>query len=264
MEIYDDDLIQFEAQGAQPLPPGKDGSLEHQGALLWFASYGSGPPVLLLHGGMGNSGNWGYQVSALVGQGYRVLVTDTRGHGRSNRDGKPYSYELLASDVLALLDAWGLESVAIVGWSDGACTALVLAATHPERVAKVLYFGCNMDASGTKEFVYTETIGRCLSRHQKDYRTLSSTPDQFDAVFEAVGLMQRTQPNYSAADLAAIRVPVVVVHSEHDEFIKLDHAQYLAATIPGARFVLLPGVSHFAPVQRPALFSEAILRFLKE
>ena len=62
--------------------------------------------------------------------------------------------------------------------------------------------------------------------------------------------MQRDQPNYSAADLATITVPVTVAQAENDEFIEPEHAEYIARTIPGARFELLAGVSHFAPVQR--------------
>jgi non-heme chloroperoxidase len=75
--------------------------------------------------------------------------------------------------------------------------------------------------------------------------------------------MQKTQPDFSAADLAAIRVPVVSAIGEHDEFIKRDHAEYIARTIPAARFQLLPGVSHFAPLQRPELFNAALLDFLR-
>ena len=74
--------------------------------------------------------------------------------------------------------------------------------------------------------------------------------------------MQRTQPNYTAQDLERIKVPVAIVQSEHDEFIKREHAEYLARSIPGAEFVLLPGVSHFAPLQRPAEFNRAMLAFL--
>ena len=74
--------------------------------------------------------------------------------------------------------------------------------------------------------------------------------------------MMRTQPNYSAHDLAGIRVPVAIVQSEHDEFIKPEHAEYLARSIPGAASTLLPGVSHFAPLQRPAQFSRVMLAFL--
>ena len=74
--------------------------------------------------------------------------------------------------------------------------------------------------------------------------------------------MQRTQPDYSAEDLAQIRVPVAIVHSEHDEFIKREHAEYLAQSIPEAEFIYLPGVSHFAPLQRPEQFNSAMLAFL--
>jgi pimeloyl-ACP methyl ester carboxylesterase len=263
VEAYDDDLSRFEAEGAAALPATHDqGDIEHGGARIWYATYGSGPPVILLHSGLGHSGNWGYQVPALVKRGYRAVLIDSRGHGRSTRDGRPYTYELMASDVSAVMDSLHLEQASLVGWSDGACTALILASKAPERVAGVFFFGCNMDPSGTKEFVFTPIIGRCLNRHKQDYAQLSATPDQFDAFSDAVGLMQKTQPNYSAHDLAAISVPVVIVQAEYDEFIRPEHAEYLARSIPDAEFVTLHDVSHFAPLQRPEQFNSAMLAFL--
>jgi pimeloyl-ACP methyl ester carboxylesterase len=80
---------------------------------------------------------------------------------------------------------------------------------------------------------------------------------------DAVSLMQKTEPNYSARDLAAISVPVAIVQSERDEFIKREHAEYLARTIPNAELVMLDGVSHFAPLQRPELFNAAMLGFVE-
>jgi len=263
METYDDDLIRFEANGAALLPATNDqGYVENNGARIWYATYGSGPPVILLHGGLGHSGNWGYQVPALVRNGYRVVLIDSRGHGRSTRDARPFTYQLMASDVSAVMDTLNLEKAGLVGWSDGACTALILASKAPTRVAGVFFFACNMDPSGTKEFEFTPIIGRCISRHMKDYAQLSATPDQFKEFSEAVGLMQKTQPNYSANDLAVISVQVAIVHSEHDEFIKREHAEYLARSIPNAEFIDLPGVSHFAPLQRPEQFNAAMLAFL--
>lgn len=261
--IHDDELIRFEEQGAAVPETNDQGYVENDGARIWYAAYGSGLPVILLHGGMGHSGNWGYQIPELTENGYRVVVVDSRGHGRSTGNARPYSYELMATDVLAVMDALHLEKPALIGWSDGACISLILADHHPERVAGVFFFACNMDPSGTKEFEFTPIIGRCITRHKLDYAQLSATPEKFDEFSEALGLMQRTQPNYSADDLARIRVPVTIVHSEHDEFIKREHAEYLAQNIPGAEFVFLPGVSHFAPLQRPDQFNQAILEFLK-
>jgi pimeloyl-ACP methyl ester carboxylesterase len=171
-------------------------------------------------------------------------------------------YELMAADVLAVMDALQLEQAAMVGWSDGAVVGLMLASQAPARVAGVFFFACNMDPSGTKEFVFTPIIGRCLNRHKQDYARLSATPDQFDEFSGAVGRMQETQPNYSAYDLAQISVPVAIVQSEHDEFIKREHAEYLARSIPDAEFVDLPDVSHFAPLQRPEQFNAVMLAFL--
>jgi pimeloyl-ACP methyl ester carboxylesterase len=149
MDFSDDDLIKFEADGAAPLPAANEqGYVEHDGARIWYATYGSGPSMILLHGGLGHSGNWGYQVPALVADGYRAVLIDSRGHGRSTRDARPYSYELMASDVLAVMDSLRLETAGFVGWSDGACTALILAARASKRVAGVFFFACNMDPSG--------------------------------------------------------------------------------------------------------------------
>lgn len=264
METHDDDLSKFEAEGAPALPAATaEGYVEHDGARLWYAVYGHGAPVILLHGGLGHGGNWGYQVPALVASGYRAILMDSRGHGRSTRDARPFRYERMASDVLAVLDVLAVEKCAVVGWSDGACIALILAMQTPARVAGVLFFGCNMDPSGTKEIAAPDPIlSRCFGRHARDYAELSATPGEFEAFAGAVGLMQATQPNYGADDLAAVRATVTIVQSEHDEFIKRDHAEYLARSIPGADLVILPGVTHFAPLQRPEQFNTTLLSFV--
>ena len=259
----DDDLTIFARHGAPAISSAAEqGHVEHDGARIWYASIGSGSPVILLHGGLGNAGNWGHQIQPLLDAGHRVILIDTRGHGRSTRDDKRYTYQLLASDVLAVMDHLAIPRASLVGWSDGACTALILGDAHPERVAGVFFFGCNMDPSGTLPFVPTPVIDNCFTRHKADYAALSATPDEFDAFVEAVGAMQRTEPNYTAADLAAIKVPVTFVHSAGDEFIKPEHAAYLAASIPAAQLVTLQGVTHFAPLQRPAIFNAALLAFL--
>lgn len=265
LERRDDDLRRFEAEGAQALPAATaEGYVQRDGARIWYATYGRGAPVVLLHGGLGHSGNWGYQVPALIASGYRPILIDSRGHGRSTRDARPFMYEMMASDVLAVLDELKLDHAAVVGWSDGACIALILAAQAPTRVAGVFFFGCNMDPSGTKEMATPNPVlDRCFGRHAKDYARLSATPDDFKAFAGAVGLMQATQPNYSAHDLAEVRVPVTIVQSEHDEFIKREHAEYLARSIPGAELVILPGVTHFAPLQRPGQFNVTMLSFLR-
>ena len=104
-------------------------------------------------------------------------------------------------------------------------------------------------------------LGRCIGRHTEDYERLSPVGD-FDQLADDLQVMQSTQPNLSQQQLATVGVAVTVALGEHDEFIKRSHAEYLARSIPDAHFELLPGVSHFAPIQQPELFTDSVLRFL--
>ena len=134
MAFRDDDLTHLEAHGLPPLPKADaEAHVDTDGVRIWFAAYGQGPAVVLLHGGLGNAGNWAFQVPAVVAAGYRAIVIDSRGHGRSTRDDRPLSYWQMAGDVRAVMDRLGVERAAIVGWSDGGDTGLVLADETPER-----------------------------------------------------------------------------------------------------------------------------------
>jgi pimeloyl-ACP methyl ester carboxylesterase len=265
MEAYDDELTTFAADGAAPLPlPDDQGYVTHDGARIWYATFGSGVPVILLHGGYGNAENWGFQLPALLGAGYRAVVMDNRGHGRSTRDARPLSYELMAADVLAVMDALKLEKAHVAGWSDGAIVALTLAMHDPSRVLRLFSFGGSSDVGGVNEISDPPPIlRRIFGRHMRDYARLSATPDGFDEFAAAVDLMMKTQPDYSAQDLGKIRVPVAIVHAEREEFVRLEHAEYLARSIPGAELIVLPGVSHFAPLQRPRQFNRALIAYLE-
>ena len=240
------------------------GYAAHDGARIYYAVYGSGPPVVLLHGGLANGRYWGDQVPALVGAGYQAILIDSRGHGRSTRDARPFTYELMASDVVAVMDKLAIRKAAVVGWSDGAIIGLVLAMQRPDRVRRVLAFAANMDPSGVKPDTETNpTFARFEGEAAQAYATQSPTPDGFPAFHAAISKMWDTEPNYTAADLARIRLPVTIADGDHDEAIKRAHTEYLARSIPGAKLVILPEVSHFAMLQNPAGFNAAMLAFLR-
>jgi pimeloyl-ACP methyl ester carboxylesterase len=260
----DDDLRQFAANGAAPLPAADaEGRVEFEGARIWYATYGTGAPVVLLHGAFDNSEDWGFQIPALVAAGHRAILIDNRGRGRSTLGHVPVTYELMAREVLAVMDALEIPKFAVVGWSDGATIGLILAMKHPARIDRVFAFGGSMDLKAIKELPANEPkLARVFGRAKKDYVRLSETPDDFAIMAKAVKHMMATEPDYRAADLATIRVPVAIVVGEHDEFIKPEHSEYLARTIPGASLRILPYVSHFAMLQRPDRFNEAMVAFL--
>lgn len=263
--LHDDDLNELAALGVSPLPTqAVQGVVENSGARIWFADSSTGPAVVLLHGGMGHSNQWAHVVPELMAKGYRAILVDSRGQGRSTRDERPFSYDLMAEDTLAVMDHLGAKEATIIGWSDGAVTGLSMAKSVPHRIAGVYFFACNVDPSGVKPFEYTPIVGRMLDHQRRAYAALSPTPGNFDHVFEAVGAMQRTQPNYTKDDLLGIRVPVQVVIGEQDEFIVEAHLRSLASTLPNAQFEVLAEVSHFAPLQRPAAFAASVLNFLSQ
>src|ERR1700749_3433516 len=139
--LGDDDLTHLAAHGVPSLPtPVASGYASNENARIWYASFGAGPPVVLLHGGLGNSGNWAYQVPALIEAGYTAVVVDSRGQGRSTRDGRPYSYELMAADTRAVMDALDVARAAFIGWSGGPDTALVLSPGTPAPSARGFFF----------------------------------------------------------------------------------------------------------------------------
>jgi pimeloyl-ACP methyl ester carboxylesterase len=247
-----------------PLPfRGSSGYAAHDGARIFWRSYGAGSPVIMLHGGLANGEYWGNQVPALVRDHHRVILIDSRGHGRSTRDARPYTYELMASDVVAVMDALGVGRAAVVGWSDGAIIALVMALKYPDRLTRAFAFAANMDPSGVRSDTETNpTFARFERQCGGDYQRLSATPGDYAAFQAAIERMWDKEPNYSAADLSRIATPVAIVDGDHDEAIKREHTEYLARSIPGARLIILPGLSHFAMLQNPAVFNAAMLGFL--
>lgn len=246
------------------LPPAqRSGYVEHAGARLYYAVYGRGAPVVLLHGGLGNSNYWGGLVPALRDAHYRAIVIDTRGHGRSTRSSAAYSYRLLADDVLAVLDRLHERRVDLVGWSDGGIVGLDIAMRDPQRLHRLVVYGANSDPAGTFDDAEQKPVfAAYLTRASDEYRRLSPTPGEFAAFLAQVEQMWAAEPHYTDAELSRIRTPTLVFDGAHEEAVRPEHAAYLTRTIPGAKLAILPDASHFGMLQQPAEFNTRVLEFL--
>ncbi|OAF19117.1 alpha/beta hydrolase [Bradyrhizobium neotropicale] len=231
------------------------------GVKIWYAMFGRGEPVILLHGGLANANYWGHQVRALQGR-YQVIVMDSRGHGRSSRNQEPYGYDLMASDVVGLLDHLKIKKAAIVGWSDGAIIGLDIAMKHPERVSRLFAFAANSDPSGVADIASSDVFNAYIARAGEEYKRLSPTPTEYKSFVAEITKMWESQPKWTATDLAAIKVPTWIVDGDHDEAIKRENTEFMAANIPGAGLLIQPEVSHFSFLQDPEQFSDDVLRFL--
>jgi pimeloyl-ACP methyl ester carboxylesterase len=253
----------------ETLPPtprlpqlGRSGIVPANGARLFYAQYGKGPNVLLLHGGMGSSNYWGHLIEALS-PAYAVTALDTRGHGRSPLVPGAYTYKVLADDAAAALAALEVPSAAVVGWSDGAITALRMALSHPALVTRAFVFGGNITLGGYKSNGSRAPVFAAYSRRcRAEYNELSPHPEQWPALVRGLAAMWRSEPGITRAQLAALRIPVAISAGQHDEIIRREHTEMMARSIPGARLKILPEVSHFAMLQKPDEFNRAVLELL--
>jgi len=245
------------------LPPAtRSGYAPVNGIKIWFAVFGQGSPVILLHGGLANSNYWGNQVPVLMKR-YQVIVMDSRGHGRSTRNAEPFGYELMASDVTGLMDYLKIREAAIVGWSDGAILGLEIAVHHPERVTKLFAFAANSDPSGVADIAKSAVFNAYIARAATEYRKLSPTPDQYAPFLAQISRMWAAQPNITAEQLRGITVPTWIVDADHDEAIKRENTEFMASQIPDSGLLLQPQVSHFSFLQDPAQFNSDVLHFLE-
>ncbi|SPJ28518.1 alpha/beta fold hydrolase [Falsiruegeria mediterranea] len=252
-----------------PTPPAMpeatdSGTASVNGIDMYFASYGDGDgaPILMIHGGLAHGDIWASQVAELS-QDHRVIVADTRGHGRTTNDGSTYSISLLAQDYLALLDSLNVEQVHLVGWSDGANIGYEISKTAPDRLASHFAHAGNVTLAGVDPSVQTnEVFGGYVGMMAGDYAKMSPTPDGFEGFVAGVSEMWFADKADGLETIKSITVPTLVVHSEHDQAILHAHSAAIARNIPDAKLLVLDGTSHFSMFQKPEMYSEAIKDWL--
>lgn len=235
------------------------------GINMWYATYGEGSPVVLIHESYGNANYWGELVTALAPY-YKVIVMDLRGNGRSSMGDKPLSLGLMASDIIALMDNLKIDSAAIVGWGDGANIGINIAINHPDRVNKLFAFAGNISPASSAEAVYQSNgFPDYLERTKQEYLTLSPTPTQeaYNNLVTQISHMWITEPNTTIEQLESIETTTLIADGDHDGSIQFGSDTItMANTIPDAGLLIEPFVSHFSPLENPEQFNEDVLRFL--
>jgi pimeloyl-ACP methyl ester carboxylesterase len=236
---------------------------------LYSEVAGAGDPVLLLHGGFCSLESLRAQADALAPD-HRVYAFERPGHGRSaDLDGE-YGYARGVADTLAYLDAVGLESAHLVGYSDGAIIGLLLTLDHPARVRSLTAISGNLDPSA-----FTDSGGPVLTApvtapepqpdvERMHYERLSPDgPGHADVVLAKLMRLWTSEPHIEPDDLARITAPVLVMSGDRDT-IPPAHSLRIAASIPGAQLCVVPGATHHLIAERPALISTLVRDFLDQ
>jgi pimeloyl-ACP methyl ester carboxylesterase len=234
------------------------GYVQSNNASIYYETYGSGPPVLVLHGGLGSLEDMGYQIKALA-KSHFVIAADSRGQGRSSdSDNPPLSYALMADDMCKLLGKLRVPRADVVGWSDGGIVGLDLAMRHPGLVKKLVAISANFDASGVS---LDKNFGSTIPSVPLRYRLQAADYNHWPVIYRKVVVLWRTQPHYSLAQLGQIKAPTLIMAGEFD-LVKSQHTDQLAQAIPRGRKIIVQGATHFVPIDKPEIVNREILRFL--
>jgi pimeloyl-ACP methyl ester carboxylesterase len=235
------------------------------GTPIWHQVAGSGTPVVLLHGAFSSAADWGGQFQPLVDAGFRVYVPERHGHGHSADVTEEFHYETMADETIVYLDEIVGGRAHIVGWSDGAVIAFIVAQKRPDLVDRMVVLGQYLNSSGRAPGGMLDVIGDIDSDIVQFLRSdyASSSPDgddHFPVVFEKTNAMIASEPEMDLTDLATVSAPTLVMQGDHDEVL-IEHSLAIVRQLPNARLAVLPG-THLIPIETPAVVNLVVLNFL--
>lgn len=229
------------------------------GVRHYYEAYGSGQPVLLIHGNRTPTKGWAAQLE-YFSKKYRVYSVDSRGRGKSDLGPESLTFEHMAADMAAFITAMELDSVNVVGKSDGAIVAFLMGIRHPAHIRKIVAFAGNMQPDTTA--LYPETLTRIFKERREAEMMIAAKDTTKNWQVERQRLrLNEFQPHITAADLARIKMPVLVMSCDRD-VIKLRHTLWIYEHIPLANLCILPGETHGLPKANPALFNQMADAFL--
>jgi len=230
--------------------------IKANGNSFYYETYGKGEPLVLLHGGFQSIAVFKNQIPAFSKQ-FKVILIDTRGHGKSANDTSlRLSYDLFAEDVNKILELLKINNVNIVGWSDGGNTALLLALKYPERLKKVCFTGTNL-------FSGDDAIQPAMLHEWKALQKKLQNATKVNDVFKKKMIeMFLTEPNHTFEELKNINIPILIMAGQKD-IIKEQHTREIAKNIKSSSLLIFPNETHFVVVENPALFNKTVLDFLK-
>jgi pimeloyl-ACP methyl ester carboxylesterase len=228
-----------------------------RGFNMYYETYGTGQPVLFIHGNGGSINNFGNQIP-YFSKNYKVIVADSRSQGKSFDDGDSLSYEMMADDLNGLLDALHVDSCYVVGWSDGGINGLLLAIRHPGKVKKLAVTGANLwpDSTAVDPF-----IARWAMNEYNMVKEKPLTP----SVKHDLKLLRLLafEPHITTAQLNKISCPALVIGGDHD-VIRPEHTMLIAQSIPESYLWILPNSGHSTPIVYKDLFNATVSDFFNK
>lgn len=241
--------------------------VEVGGVRTWHEIDGAGEPVVLLHGGFAGADSWFCQRPALAAAGFRVYVPERRGHAHTPDVDGPISYAVMTDDTIAYLEAVIETPAHLVGWSDGAVVALMVATRRPDLVKRMVLIGQYYNANGKAPGGIVDAVLANLDGAKQFLRggydpVSPDGPEHFDVIFDKMLVMVTTEPELDLADFDAVVVQTLVVQGDRDD-VTIDHSVAVVSALGDARLAVLPG-THALPIESPELLNPLLVSFLRD
>ncbi|WP_298551352.1 alpha/beta hydrolase [uncultured Algibacter sp.] len=224
------------------------------GITMYYEKYGEGEPIILLHGGTGSISEFQFLIPYLSKK-FKVYALDFRGHGRTNNNLDAMSYSLLTKDIIQFINYLNLNTIKIIGYSDGGIVALKLAIDIPEKIEKMIVVSANKSVSDlNKQFIgFAKTMitdnnlkNAYIKREKKKYDTINPEPEKYQRFMQLMGQMWLHDPYIKNRDYAKISTPLLMVYGDNDAFhfdAMID--MYKNLNCKKKQLCILPNTNHF-------------------
>ncbi|MGI8597884.1 MAG: alpha/beta fold hydrolase, partial [Chitinophagaceae bacterium] len=236
---------------------------------FYYETIGEGKPVVMLHGGLGNSGYYSKIVDSLQHH-YKLILFDTRGHGRSKGNETYFNYHILANDVHEFIKKIKLKDIVVIGHSDGGIIGYILAYKHPQSLSKLITIGANYAVEA-----YTEEIAKITAeltpelieekwKVKTSYKALNPHPEHYNVWATTVLKMWNNHYGINDEDIKKITTPTLIIVGDQDGFAKLDHFFQLYNLLPSGNLFVIPDAGHSPFNTNSTLFNSEVIRFINK
>jgi pimeloyl-ACP methyl ester carboxylesterase len=221
-----------------------------RGIKMYCEIYGSGKPLLMIHGNGGSMSAFSNNIPYFAKK-YTVIAVDSRSQGKSIDIKDSLSFEMMADDFAALLDTLHIDSVYVIGWSDGGINALLLAIRHPEKVIKLVSTGANLwpDSTALIPSLWKEMQAYYDTSFNKKRTTEKEKNDW------KIFMLDYNQPHIPLSALHTIKCPSLIICGDHD-LIPIPHTKLIAENIPNSIFWVVPNSGHATLIEHKDEFNK--------
>ncbi len=240
------------------------------GTKIYYEIYGSGKPIVLLHGGLyGDISEYG-QLIPQLSKHFEVVAIETRGHAKSEIGHQPYTYTLLAEDAYAIIKHLTKDSVIVVGFSVGSMIGITLTLNHPEIVRKLVFasgqLASNLNSPASIEEIKKMT-GETMEKQDPDFvrerKKLMPEPQRWNDFIEYFKHAMVIETVFKPAQLEKVKCPVLIIGGDRDG-IRTEDMVATFRLLPNSSLAIIPNSGHLVFAKRPDLMEAIILPFSLE